>query len=78
MTSSCTAVNNNNNAELYLHGHKRELQHCKSILRITATTTKTTTTKIVMKENQITTIKLLILNCLAFLNRMTRIVLIAY
>ena len=28
-----TWVNNNN--ELYLHSHKRELQHCKSILRIT-------------------------------------------
>ena len=28
-------INNNNNNELYLHGHKRDLQHCKSILIIT-------------------------------------------
>ena len=26
---------NNNNDELYLHGYKRELQHCKSISTIT-------------------------------------------
>ena len=26
---------NNNNNELYLHGRKRELQHCKSILTMT-------------------------------------------
>ena len=26
---------NNNNNEVYLHGHKRELQHCKNMLTIT-------------------------------------------
>ena len=52
----------NNNDELNLHGHRRELQHCKSIL---------TTTKSKSNNN----IKLLIINCLAFLNRMIRTVL---
>ena len=33
-------VNNKNNNELYLHGHKRDLQHCKNILTITITITK--------------------------------------
>ena len=61
--------NNNNNNELYLHGLKRELQHCKSIWR--------TTKKVVIKVNQMTIIsKLLIIDCLAFLNRMPHIVLI--
>ena len=56
----------NNNNELYLHGHKRDLQHCKSILTITITKSKSSNN-----------IKLSIINCLAFLNRMLRIVLTA-
>ena len=43
-------------------------KHCKSTLRIT---------KIIVKANQITIIKLSKINCLASLNRMMRIVLIA-
>ena len=60
-------LNNNNNNELYLHGHKRDLKHCKSILTITITKSKSNSD-----------IKLLIINCLAFLNGMLRIVLTAY
>ena len=54
-------INNNSNNELYLHGHKRELQHCKSILTIT-------------KRKSNNNIKLSIINCLSFLSRMIRIV----
>ena len=54
----------NNNNELYLHGHKRDLQHCKSILTIT-------------KSKSNNNIKLSIINCLAFPNRMLHIVLTA-
>ena len=55
--------------KLYLHGHKKGLQHYKSVLRIK---------KLVLKKiDEITIIKLTIINCLAFLNRMIRIVLIA-
>ena len=56
-----------NNNEFYLPGHKRELKYCKSILKIT---------RIVIKVNQII-IKLSIIDCLALINRMIRIVLIA-
>ena len=49
---------------LYLHGHKTDLQHCKSILTIT-------------KSKSNNNIKLSMINCLAFLNRMMRIVLTA-
>ena len=59
--------NNNHNNKLYLHGHKRELQHCRSILRII---------KKIIKVNPITIIKLSIIDCLEFLNRMIRIVLV--
>ena len=47
--------NNNKNNELYLHGHKRDLQHCKSILTITITKSKSNNN-----------IKLSIINCFAF------------
>ena len=33
MESSPTVYNSNSNNQLYLHGHKREFQHCKSMLR---------------------------------------------
>ena len=56
--------NNNNNNELYLHDHKRDLQHCKSTLTITITKSKSNNN-----------IKLSIVNCLAFLNRILSIVL---
>ena len=56
--------NNNNNNELYLHGHKRGLQHCKSILTIT-------------KSKSYNNIKLWIINCLIFLIGMLGVVLTA-
>ena len=59
-----TVANNDN--ELNLHGHKRDLQHCKSILTITITKSKSNNN-----------IKLSIINCVAFPNRMLRIALTA-
>ena len=56
---------NNNNNELYLHSPTRDLQHCKSISTIT-------------KSKSNNNIKLSIINCLAFLNRMIRAVLTAF
>lgn len=54
--STYTWVNyviNNNSNELYLHGHNRELQHCKSTIT---------------KSKSTNNIKHSIINCLAFLN----------
>ena len=63
-TVSQRTNNNNNSNELYLHDHERDLHRCKSILTMT-------------KSQSNNNVKLLIINCLAFLNRMIRIVLIA-
>ena len=61
-----TLNDGNNNNELDLHDYKRELQHCKLILLNNN-----------KKSKSNNNLKLSIINCLVFLNRMIRIVLTA-